>query len=143
MDLQLYDEIHICFCNCWVTIILSIKSVSRNIYCLWIQAFHRNLNKKSIIHRDTFFHVASKIFKINQYLMSNLWIIENSTKVQDCHDSGKDAEWETYVLNILNMYECFQPDGDISRGNYSHVSFLVLNLSVQIARSLNVYDYKK
>lgn len=45
--------------------------------------------------------------------MSNLRIIKNSTKVQDCHDSGKDAEWETYVLNILNMYECFQPDGAI------------------------------
>lgn len=40
----------------------------------------------------------------------------------------KDVKWKTYDLNILNMYKCFQPDGNISQGNHFQVSFLVINI---------------
>lgn len=40
----------------------------------------------------------------------------------------KDEKWKTYDLNILNMYKCFQPDGNISQGNHFQVSFLVINI---------------
>lgn len=39
-----------------------------------------------------------------------------------------DVKWKTYDSNILNMYECFQPDCDISQGNHFQVSFLVINI---------------
>lgn len=58
------------------------------------------------------FHVASIIYKS---FNTSTWkaiceLLKIRLKSKMCHESGQDAEWRTYGLNILNMYECFQSD---------------------------------
>lgn len=38
------------------------------------------------------------------------------------------------------MYECFQPDGDISQGNRFQVSFLVINIKCTDCTQSNDYE---
>lgn len=38
------------------------------------------------------------------------------------------------------MYECFQPDGDISQGNRFQVSFLVINIKRTDCTQSNDYE---